>query len=177
MTTTLDPDALLEVARALFIDGDIDVMYTDEDKIDEFGRKIDTYYKPDFSPEHLESVMYVLHMLVVRKRLFLDVGGFRDDYSGAQDFDLMLRLSREDDGRCITSRRRFTIGAAMPGSAAAVVDAKPYALQAGKRALEDHVRARYGARAGVEDGLLPGTFPGAAEDTWAAAGFAVDPDQ
>ena len=52
---TLDADALLEVARALFHDGDIDVIYTDEDKIDEYSRKIDTYFKPDFSPEHLES--------------------------------------------------------------------------------------------------------------------------
>ena len=154
---TLDPDALLEVARALFIDGDIDVIYTDEDKIDEFGRKIDTYYKPDFSPEHLESVMYVLHMLVVRKKLFLDIGGFRDEYSGAQDFDLMLRLSRETT-RVHHIQKALYHWRAMPGSAAAVVDAKPYALQAGKRALADHVAERYGARALVEDGLLPGTF-------------------
>ncbi len=73
----LAPDALLEVARALCADPEIDVIYSDEDKIDGHGRLIDTYYKPDFSPEHLESVMYVLHMLVVRKRLFLQLGGFR----------------------------------------------------------------------------------------------------
>jgi GT2 family glycosyltransferase/glycosyltransferase involved in cell wall biosynthesis len=154
---TLEPDALLEIARALFIDGDIDVIYTDEDKIDEFGRKIDTYYKPDFSPEHLESVMYVLHMLVVRKKLFLDIGGFRAEYSGAQDFDLMLRLSRETT-RVHHIQKALYHWRALPGSAAAVVDAKPYALQAGKRALADHVNERYGARATVEDGLLPGTF-------------------
>lgn len=154
---TLDPDALLEIARALFIDGDIDVIYTDEDKIDEFGRKIDTYFKPDFSPEHLESVMYVLHMLVVRKKLFLDIGGFRDAYSGAQDFDLMLRLSRKTT-RVHHIQKALYHWRALPGSAAAVVDAKPYALQAGKRALADHVHERYGARASVEDGLLPGTF-------------------
>jgi GT2 family glycosyltransferase/glycosyltransferase involved in cell wall biosynthesis len=154
---TLEPDALLEVARALFVDGDIDVIYTDEDKIDEAGRKIDTYYKPDFSPEHLECVMYVLHMLVVRKRLFLQIGGFRDEYSGAQDYDLMLRLSR-DTTHIHHITKSLYHWRALPGSAAAVVDAKPYALQAGKRALADHVQARYGARAEVEDGLLPGTF-------------------
>jgi GT2 family glycosyltransferase/glycosyltransferase involved in cell wall biosynthesis len=153
----LEPDALLEVARALFVNSDIDVIYTDEDKIDEHGRKIDTYFKPDFSPEHLECVMYVLHMLVVRKRLFLELGGFRDEYTGAQDYDLMLRLSRETT-KIHHIQKSLYRWRALPGSAAAVVDAKPYALQAGKRALADHVKARHGTRATVEDGLLPGTF-------------------
>jgi GT2 family glycosyltransferase/glycosyltransferase involved in cell wall biosynthesis len=154
---TLHPDALLEVARALFADADIDVIYTDEDKIDEQGVLIDTYHKPDWSPEHLESVMYVLHMLVVRKRLFLELGGFRDEYSGAQDYDLMLRLSRRTQ-RVHHIPRALYHWRAVAGSAAAVVDAKPYALRAGFRALQDHVAAKHGDRAWVEDGLLPGTF-------------------
>jgi GT2 family glycosyltransferase/glycosyltransferase involved in cell wall biosynthesis len=154
---TLEPDALLEIARALFADPAIDVIYTDEDKIDAYGRLIDTYYKPDFSPEHLESVMYVLHMLVVRKKLFFELGGFRPAYDGAQDFDLMLRLSRETQ-KVHHIQKALYHWRAVPGSAAAIVDAKPYALQAGFRALADHVQARYGDHAWVEDGLLPGTF-------------------
>ncbi len=154
---TLHPDALLEVARALFADPDIDVLYTDEDKIDAQGRLVDTYHKPDWSPEHLESVMYVLHMLVVRKRLFLELGGFRDAYSGAQDYDLMLRLSRRTQ-RVHHIARALYHWRAVEGSSAAVVDAKPYALRAGFRALEDHVAAKHANRAWVEDGLLPGTF-------------------
>jgi GT2 family glycosyltransferase/glycosyltransferase involved in cell wall biosynthesis len=151
------PDALLEVARALFADPSIDVIYTDEDKIDEAGNLIDTYFKPDWSPEHLESVMYVLHMLVVRKRLFLELGGFRSEYSGAQDFDLMLRLSRRTQ-HVHHIQKALYHWRAVEGSAAAVVDAKPYALEAGFRALQDHVAARHGDRAWVEEGLLPGTF-------------------
>jgi GT2 family glycosyltransferase/glycosyltransferase involved in cell wall biosynthesis len=154
---TLEPDALLEIARALFADGEIDVIYTDEDKIDEHGRLIDTYYKPDFSPEHLESVMYVLHMLVVRKSLFFKLGGFRPDYDGAQDYDLMLRLSRETT-KIHHIRRALYHWRAVQGSAAAVVDAKPYALQAGMRALSEHALTRHGEHAWVEPGLLPGTF-------------------
>ncbi len=154
---TLHPDALLEVARALFADPEIDVIYTDEDKIDEHGTLIDTYHKPDWSPEHLESVMYVLHMLVVRKRLFLELGGFRDAFSGAQDYDLMLRLSRRTQHVHHIARALYH-WRAVEGSSAAVVDAKPYALRAGFRALEDHVAAKHGNRAWVEDGLLPGTF-------------------
>jgi GT2 family glycosyltransferase/glycosyltransferase involved in cell wall biosynthesis len=154
---TLEPDALIEIARALFAHPDTDVIYTDEDKIDEDGQLIDTYYKPDFSPEHLESVMYVLHMLVVRKSLFFKLGGFRPEFDGAQDFDLMLRLSRETT-KIHHIRRALYHWRAVQGSAAAVVDAKPYALQAGFRALAEHARIRHGDHAWVEQGLLPGTF-------------------
>jgi GT2 family glycosyltransferase/glycosyltransferase involved in cell wall biosynthesis len=154
---TLAPDALLEIARALFNDPAIDVIYTDEDKISENGDLIDTYYKPDFSPEHLESVMYVLHMLTVRKKLFFELGGFRAEYTGAQDFDLMLRLSRRTQ-KIHHIQKSLYHWRAVPGSAAAVVDAKPYALEAGFRALQDHLAAKHGDRAWVEPGLLPGTF-------------------
>jgi GT2 family glycosyltransferase/glycosyltransferase involved in cell wall biosynthesis len=154
---TIDRDALLEVARALYADPSIDVIYTDEDKIDEQGGLIDTYFKPDWSPEHLESVMYVLHMLVVRKRLFLELGGFRDAFSGAQDYDLMLRLSRRTQHVHHITKALYH-WRAVEGSAAAVVDAKPYALEAGLRALQDHVALRHGDGAWVEEGLLTGTF-------------------
>ena len=154
---TLHPDALLEIARALLADPDIDVIYTDEDKIDAQGRVIDTYHKPDWSPEHLESVMYVLHMMVVRKRIFLELGGFRDAFTGAQDFDLMLRLSRHTQ-KIHHIPRALYHWRAVEGSAAAVVDAKPWALQAGFRAVSDHAKEKHGETAWVEEGLLPGTF-------------------
>jgi GT2 family glycosyltransferase/glycosyltransferase involved in cell wall biosynthesis len=153
----LHPDALLEIARALVKDPSIDVIYTDEDKIDEQGRVIDTYYKPDWSPEHLESVMYVLHLMVVRKRLFLELGGFREAYTGAQDYDLMLRLARQTQ-KIHHIPRALYHWRAVEGSAAAVVDAKPWALKAGFRALSDHLAAKHGDTAWVEEGLLPGTF-------------------
>jgi GT2 family glycosyltransferase/glycosyltransferase involved in cell wall biosynthesis len=154
---TLHPDALLEIARAIVAHPDVDVIYTDEDKIDAQGRLIDTYFKPDWSPEHLESVMYVLHMLVVRKKLFLELGGFRDAFSGAQDYDLMLRLSRRTQ-RVHHIAKALYHWRAVEGSAAAQVDAKPYALKAGFNALREHVAAKHGTGAWVEDGLLPGTF-------------------
>ncbi len=154
---TITPDCLLEIARALFADGTIDVIYTDEDKIDADGKLIDTYFKPDYSPEHLESVMYILHMLVVRKKLFLQLGGFREDFAGAQDYDLMLRLSRHTHNVHHIQKALYH-WRAVPGSAAAVVDAKPWALDAGERALAEHVHEKHGRKARVEKGLLPGTF-------------------
>jgi GT2 family glycosyltransferase len=152
----LHPLALYEVARADLAQGDIDLLYSDEDKLDASGAHRDTYLKPDWSPEHLDSVMYVLHMLVVRKSLFWALGGLRHEVAGAQDYDLALRASAK-------ARRVHHIDKVlyhwrmMAGSAAAAVDAKPYALQAARRALVDSVAER-GLQAEVEDGLLPGTF-------------------
>jgi len=145
----LAPDALLEIARAVIADPEIDFVYTDEDKISESGDLLEHYCKPDWSPEHLLSVNYILHLLVVRKELFYAVGQFRLEFSGAQDYDLVLRLASRAQHvyhipRILYHWRRT------PGSAAAHVDAKP-------EALEDHVR-RNRMDAVVEHGLLPGLF-------------------
>ena len=153
----LAPNALEEVAKAISRDPHVDVLYTDEDKIDQSGNRIDHYYKPDWSPEHLESVMYVLHMMVVRKRLVLSLGGLRPDYDGAQDYDLMLRCSRVTNQIYHIPQILYS-WRAIPGSAADMVDAKPVALQNGQRALSDHAHQKYGPLATAEPGLLPGTF-------------------
>lgn len=152
----LTPDALLEAAHALMTQPEADLLYTDEDKLDANGNVCDPYFKPDWSPEHLQSVMYMLHLLVIRKSLFLELGGFREAYSGAQDYDLALRASAK--ARQILHVPKILYHWRMiPGSAAQRVDAKPAALQAGQAALSDFVRAQ-GLPATVEPGLAPGTF-------------------
>jgi len=151
----LSCDALLEVAIAVNNDPTIDLLYSDEDKIDKYGNFVEPYFKPDWSPEHLNSVMYVLHLLVVRKSIFLYIGGFRSEYSGAQDYDLSLRISKI--ARKIHHIPRILYHWRMiPGSAAEVIDAKPDALICARRALEDAVC--HPIKAIVENGLLPGTF-------------------
>ena len=148
------PGALYEVVKALQADPSIDFLYTDEDKIEADGSFTDHYYKPDWSPEHLRSVMYLLHLLVFDKQLFYDAGGFRPEYSGAQDYDLALRMTAR-------ARRIHHIPKVLyhwrkiEGSAAAKVDAKPEALTAGQRALADFVRS-----AGIDAEVGPGLFTG-----------------
>ena len=152
----LTPDALYEVAKAVQTNSQIDLLYSDEDKIDEGGRFVDDYYKPDWSPEHLLSVMYLLHLLVVRKDLFYSVGRFRPEFSGAQDYDLALRVSTEARGIHHVPKILYHWRKA-EGSAADLVFAKPAALDAGGHALEEYVW-RNGIDAIVEDGLIEGTF-------------------
>jgi GT2 family glycosyltransferase/glycosyltransferase involved in cell wall biosynthesis len=149
--------ALLRVAETINERGSVDVIYTDEDKINVEGEHVDDYCKPDWSPEHLESVMYMLHLLVVRKSVFIDIGGFRDAVTGAQDYDLALQLSRE--ARVIYHIPEVLYHWRMiAGSAAAKVDAKPEALKSAYKALAEHVELKYGGNASVERGLLPGLF-------------------
>ncbi|AKQ65364.1 Glycosyl transferase, group 2 family protein [Myxococcus hansupus] len=90
---TLSPHALGEVALALGAQPDLDILYTDEDRLDEEGRRLAPFFKPDWSPDLLRSVDYVRHFLVVRRALLTQVGGLREGFDGAQGYDLMFRLS------------------------------------------------------------------------------------
>lgn len=152
----LEPDALDDVVRELRSDERIDLLYTDEDKIASDGSFVDPYLKPDWSPEHLCSVMYVLHFTVVRKKLFFELGGLRHEFSGAQDYDFVLRAA----GR---ARKVHHVPKVLyhwrkiPGSAAAELKAKPDALRKARLCLMDFAKSR-DPGAEVVDGLLPGTF-------------------
>ena len=149
-------DALFYLAAKVDAEPATDFLYCDEDKISLKGEFCDHYLKPDWSPEHLLSVMYVLHMMTVRKQLFFDLGGYRPDYTGAQDYDFALRVASAN--ACVAHVPRILYHWRMiPGSAAEKVDAKPAGLRAARRAVEDYVR-RSGRPGQVVDGMLPGTY-------------------
>jgi GT2 family glycosyltransferase len=153
---TLEPDALLWVANAIAAAPDMDVVYTDEDKLDLAGRHCDPYFKPDWSPEHLRSVMYTLHLSVYRRSLFDSLGGLRPEYDGAQDYDLALRATRQSNRVGHVPRVLYHWRMAA-GSASAAVDAKPEALENARRALQADIQAsEHGGTA--EPGLLPGIW-------------------
>ena len=152
----LEPDALAQVAAALDADPTIDYVYTDEDKLAADGTVYDTFHKPDWSPERLRSQNYCTHMSVLRRELVADVGGFRDGFDGSQDHDLILRVTEQ-------ARTVHHIPAVLyhwcitPGSAAGDADAKPYAREAGRRAVAEHFE-RLGIDATVEHLATPGHF-------------------
>lgn len=152
----LTPDALFEVARFLNGHRDADMIYSDEDKLEPSGVRSDPYFKPDWSPEHFLGTMYTCHLMVVRRSLVEEVGGFRPGYDGAQDYDLVLRLMERTNRiahlPCILYHWRK-----VPGSAASESSAKPWALDSGRKALEDYVR-RTGGDATVCAGAAPGLF-------------------
>ncbi len=89
----LEPFALYEVALTI-IDSGAELIYTDEDKISDNGEiYFDPHFKPDWSPDLLTHVNYINHLTVIKKSLMLKAGLLNPDKDGAQDYDLMLRVT------------------------------------------------------------------------------------
>lgn len=152
----LELTALERVDRALRDDPEIDYLYTDEDKIDDTGTVYDTFHKPDWSPERLRAQNYCTHLSVLRRTLVSEVGGFRDGFDGSQDHDLILRVT-ERSRRVQHLPEVLYHWCVTPGSAAGDPAAKPYAREAGRRAVAEHLQ-RSGIDGTVEHLATPGHF-------------------
>ncbi len=116
------------------------LLYSDEDKMDDEGRRSVPFFKPDFDPLLLLAQNYVCHMTMARTDLVREVGGFREGLEGSQDWDLVLRVSERLVNDQIVHLPyvlyHWRIHAASTASARA---AKPYATHAGARAVTDHL--------------------------------------
>ncbi len=142
----LDPIALGAMAAACT--DDVDVAYSDHDLLRRDGRYASPSYKPDFSPERLRSQNYITHFLVARRSLVEAVGGFRAGYDGAQDHDLVLRLTEQARGVAHVPLVLYHWRES-PNSVTSSRDNKRWAFEAGVRAVADHCR-RIGIDATVE---------------------------
>jgi glycosyltransferase involved in cell wall biosynthesis len=135
----LSMHALYMVAVAINEDPNLDLIYSDEDKINEKNNRYDPYFKPDLNPDLLTSQNMICHLAVYRTELVRRIGGFREGYEGAQDWDLALRMTE-----CIPSKRIKHLPyilyhwRAISGSTAMGHNEKSYASSAGKNALIDH---------------------------------------
>jgi O-antigen biosynthesis protein len=87
----LHETALYEVAAEINVHPEVDILYSDEDQIDENGHRSGGYYKTDFNPELFLSQNMVSHLGVYRTSLIRKIGGLRVGFEGSQDYDLMLR--------------------------------------------------------------------------------------
>ncbi|HEY0888880.1 MAG TPA: glycosyltransferase [Nocardioides sp.] len=134
----LTPKALARNAQVIAEHDDVDYLYSDEDKIDDRGRFFDRFEKPTWSPERLRAQNYCCHFSVLRTEAVRRVGGFREGFDGSQDHDLILRVT-EVARRIVHIPEVLYHWRTIPGSAAAELDAKPYAAEAGRRAVAEHV--------------------------------------
>jgi GT2 family glycosyltransferase len=153
----LHPDALAHVAEAIDRTPDADYVYTDEDKIDVGGRHSMPFFKPDWSPERLRTQMYTCHLSVLRRSLVDAVGGFDPEFEGSQDWDLVLKVTER--ARSILHVPRVLYHwRILETSAAAAAAAKPWAFEAGGRAVQAHCE-RIGLPAEVEQDVAdPGVL-------------------
>ncbi|HCD43640.1 MAG TPA: glycosyl transferase family 2 [Lachnoclostridium sp.] len=135
---TLAPDALFECVKAINDHPEVDVVYTDEDKLDiDGGELFEPHFKPDFNPDLLTSVNYICHLFVVNHELLMEVGGFREEYDGAQDYDFIFRCTEK-------ARKIYHIPKALyhwrchQNSTSSNPESKLYAFEAGARAIKAH---------------------------------------
>lgn len=137
----LSPNALYENVKVLNEYPELDFIYSDEDKLDEFGERCDPHFKPDYSPDTLLSNNYICHFAVIRRSIVNKVGGFAVGLEGAQDYDLFLKVTECTDKIYHISKMLYH-WRKVEGSTSMTIDSKSYAVDKGQLALEKALERR-----------------------------------
>jgi glycosyltransferase involved in cell wall biosynthesis len=146
----LAPHALLCFAEAILARPNTEIIYSDEDKIDEQGYRFDPYFKPDWNPDLLTSQNYLSHLTAYRTATLRAIGGFRTGFEGSQDWDLALRIVERIQPQDIQHIPRVLYHwRAVDGSTAMHPDEKNYAGMSARKALEEHF-ARVGQKVSLQ---------------------------
>lgn len=143
----LDHDDLLHPSALYYVMQEIqgygaDFVYTDELSFDRKPDRVQSIHlKPDYSQESFRNNNYICHLSIFSRKLLERAGMFRRDFDGSQDYDMILRLT--DCAECIRHVSRILYyWRCHPGSVASAVGAKPYTIEAGRKALKEHLRRR-----------------------------------
>lgn len=151
----LSKGALADFASTIINNPSVDILYSDKDNLDgETTRPCHALFKPSWSPEMMLSVNYMTHLTAVRRSLANTIGGFRTETDGAQDWDFFFRAA----AKARTIKRVPGIHyhwRIHPNSTASGIAAKPYALEAQRRSLEDEIQ-RQGLDVHLERSLHSG---------------------
>lgn len=135
--------AFYEVVKALNENPDLDLIYSDEDKIDMEGNRSDPSFKPDWSPDLLLGTNYISHLGVYRRTILEEIGGFRKGYEGSQDYDLVLRFTEKTTSERIKHIPKVLYHWRMlPTSTAVDQTSKGYAFEAGLKSVQDAIVRR-----------------------------------
>lgn len=136
----LPKHSLYVIAEYINKHPDAVLLYSDEDKIDEEGRRFDPYFKCEWNPELFTSQNFISHLGVYRRAVVTEVGGFRKGLEGSQDYDLALRIAEKlSPNEIIHVPHVLYHWRAIPGSTALDIGEKNYAVERAKRALTDHL--------------------------------------
>ncbi len=139
----LTENALYEMVLALNKNKDLDMVYSDEDKLDMNGKRCEPHFKPDYAPDYLLGGNYICHFEILRKKIVEQIGGFRSEFVGAQDFDLFLRFVEQTTPEKIYHIPKILYHwRKVPGSTADTIGNKDYAIENGKKAVEEALKRR-----------------------------------
>lgn len=137
----LTPDALYEIALLVNQHSEVDMVYSDEDKVDEKGQFSDPFFKPDWCPDSFLSRMYTRHLGVYRRSLVEQIGRFRPGFEGSQDYDLVLRLTEQTHEIAHIPKILYHCRI-QNHSTAHHLKTKNYAVEAAEKALEEALQRR-----------------------------------
>jgi len=151
----LSPDALYEVVSRLNQDPELDLLYSDEDRLARDSQWVEPFFKPDWNPDLLLSTNYINHFSVFRRRLLDEVGGFRPGFDGSQDHDLLLRFT-ERTSRIARIPRVLYHWRKTHKSASASESGRSDAHKAGQQAIEEALGRRH--RDGWVQSITPGHY-------------------
>lgn len=154
----LSVDALYECTKCINENQEVDMIYSDEDKVSMDGQTyFEPHFKPDLNVDLLCSVNYFCHLVVVKRQLLEQAGKLNGEYNGAQDYDFVLRCVENTDAVYHIPKILYHWRAHMD-STAENPESKRYAFEAGRRAIQKHYE-RIGLKdAYVEETAYPGTY-------------------
>jgi glycosyltransferase involved in cell wall biosynthesis len=137
----LPSHALYHVAKTILATPDAALIYADEDKINPAGDRYDPYFKCELNYELLLAQNMICHLGVYRRAFLEKIGGFREGFEGAQDYDLTLRvLEQVQPEQVVHIPKVLYHWRAIPGSTALAADEKNYAAIAARKAIEEHLQ-------------------------------------
>lgn len=152
----LEPDLLFEYVKGINLYPDTDLLYCDEDKIDDDGNYFAGLLKPDFDHDLILACNYVCHLLTVRKSVIDSFELPGQQYDGSQDHNMTLKVS-EQARNIYHARKVLYHWRVHPGSTAAGAQEKPWTLESGRLAVQEHLD-RIGAKATVSNHPGMGNF-------------------
>lgn len=148
-------DALYEIVKAVNENG-AEFIYSDEDKIERGGSFSEPHFKADFAIDMFLSQNYISHIGAIKKSVFDLIGGWRDGFNGAQDYDLYLRVVEKTD-KIFHIPKVLYHWRKVAGSTSMEFGEKSYANEAGRKALAEHIK-RVGKKGAVFVGKRVGTY-------------------
>lgn len=136
----LHPSVLYEYVKAINEQG-ADYLYCDETtfKSGNIDHMLTMHFKPDYSPDNLRANNYICHFSVFARELLDGSELFRPKFDGSQDHDMILRLT-DNAKKVVHVPRLMYYWRSHAGSTAAGIEAKPYAIEAAKGAVAEHLR-------------------------------------
>ena len=149
--------SLFEVVKTINTDKEAEFIYTDEDKLlEEKENRMGPHFKQDYAPDTFMSYNYICHFSIFKKNLMERIGGFRKEFDGSQDYDIIFRAT-EQANRIIHIPKILYHWRINENSVSLSAEAKPYAYEAAKKAIKAHLN-RIGLNANVEDTRIIGLY-------------------